>query len=511
MKNPDLSYDVIVVGAGGSGLAAAVSAAENGLSVLVLEKQPELGGSTGIAIGSFTASRTRYQYKAGIEDTPSAHNEDAGKFPTAEEEKKCNYDLRGFFLTNAADTMEWLISKGITFYGPSPEPPNRVPRMHNVVPNAKAYIAILQAELLRNRGTIFSNATVLELVLSDGRVTGVLAEIKGNLVKFEARRGVVLAAGGYTNNTDMITWYKGDDKYNLIEGINPHEKGDGHRLAQAIGAKLVNMELTYRPEIRFVPPSRKPFSQILPSTGGLSRLMGMMLPVIPRTIFNAMIKRLLVTWQHPENSLFDNGAILVNRQGKRFCNETLCPDREIAISHQPDKIAFIVLDERLIKLYSEWPHYISTAPEVAYAYVQTYLKLRSDVSAEGNSIEDAAMKRKLPVATLKSTIESFNHSVDCRMNDTFRGHVMKYPFENGRTVILGPVKAYFTSTGGGVSISEKMEVLDKQNRHIPGLYAAGQNGLGGQVLWGHGLSIAWALTSGRLVGKELAMMNQDSN
>jgi len=68
---------------------------------------------------------------------------------------------------------------------------------------------------------------------------------------------------------------------------------------------------------------------------------------------------------------------------------------------------------------------------------------------------------------------------------------------------MGPVKAYFTNSEGGVSITSRQEVLDVEGRSIPGLYAAGQTGLGGMVLWGHGLHIAWALTSGRLLGQAL--------
>jgi fumarate reductase flavoprotein subunit len=71
-------------------------------------------------------------------------------------------------------------------------------------------------------------------------------------------------------------------------------------------------------------------------------------------------------------------------------------------------------------------------------------------------------------------------------------------------LLLGPVKAYFTTTEGGAAINQRLQVLDQQDQPIPGLYAAGQAGLGGMVLWSHGLHIAWAMTSGRLAGIEVA-------
>lgn len=77
-----------------------------------------------------------------------------------------------------------------------------------------------------------------------------------------------------------------------------------------------------------------------------------------------------------------------------------------------------------------------------------------------------------------------------------------------RWVLLGPVKAYFTTTEGGAAINDQMQVLDTAGHRIPGLYAVGQNGLGGMVLWGHGLHIGWAITSGRLAGTRLGMVVQ---
>ncbi|MDP6036790.1 MAG: FAD-dependent oxidoreductase, partial [Verrucomicrobiota bacterium] len=165
--------DVIVVGGGGSGLAAAVSAAEHDCSVLLLEKQPQLGGSTGIAVGSLTANRTTMQRAAQLEDTLDAHVEDAGKFAPADIEARNNRELRRWFLSHTAETLDWLRGMGLAFHGPNPEPPNRVPRMHNVVPNAKAYIARLQSRLLQLGGEIRCGATVKKLLCEDGCVIGV--------------------------------------------------------------------------------------------------------------------------------------------------------------------------------------------------------------------------------------------------------------------------------------------------------------------------------------------------
>jgi fumarate reductase flavoprotein subunit len=473
------SFDVVIVGGGGSGLATGVSAAQNGISVVLLEKRPELGGTTGIAIGSFTANRTALQRKAGIEDSPDDHEADAGLFGPVEIQSCNNSQMRQFFLGHSAETLDWLMDMGLRFHGPSPEPPNRVPRMHNVVPNAKAYIAALQSRLIVLGGTIICNSWAEDLVKEGDRIVGVRARINGKTITFRARRGVVLAAGDYSNSPEIISRYKGT-RFSGIEGINPYCSGDGHLMAKQVGAQLLNMDVTYGPEIRFIPPARKPFSQLLPASGFMARLMGSFLPFVPRPFINAMIK------------------------SERFCNEKASPEREIRISEQPGKMCYILLDKRLAQKYSTWPHFISTAPEIAYAYVKDYRRIRPDITTVRENLKGLAEVRGLPAEPLQKTVENYNSYVSGREDDPFGRTGDSEPLMDGHWWLIGPAKAYFTTTEGGVGINESFQVLDTDGRPIEGLYAVGANGMGGMILWGHGLHIAWAITSGRMVGRLLA-------
>ena len=488
------TFDVIVVGGGGSGLATAVSAAICGGRVLLLEKEARLGGATGIAVGSVTANQTRLQEQAGIADSLEAHAADAAKFAPPEIEARNNDELRRWFLSHSAGTLHWLMDMGLNFYGPNPEPPNRVERMHNVIPGAQAFINVLQARFLRVGGEVRVQARVTSLLQENGAVVGVEYDHAGQRRQARARQGVVLACGDYANSPEVIRRFKGE-AFGAIEGISTSATGEGHLLAEAAGAQLVNMDVTYGPELRFIAPSSKTFQQFLPTRGPLARLMGALVPYVPQFLMTMMIQRLLVTWQHPENALFDDGAILVNQNGERFCDERAWPARELAIARQPGKLCYIVLDGRLIEKYNAWPHFISTAPKIGHAYVKDYLRLRPDVAAQAPQLAQAAAKRRIPVDTLQTTLAAVNHT---------RAGGDLPPLVGGPWAVLGPAKAYFTTTEGGAAINTHFQVLDAGGQPIPGLYAVGQTGLGGQILWGHGLHIAWAITSGRLLGEQLA-------
>ena len=491
-------YDAIIVGGGGSGLAAAVSAAQQGKSVLLLEREPHLGGTTGMAVGSFTANQTKHQSQASIVDSWQNHAIDAGQFAPHDIEAKNNTLLREAFLKETATTLEWLTAMGLRFTGPHSEPPNRVARMHNVIPGAQAYIRTLSKEFKRLGGQSITQAKVRKLCQTGDAVTGLEFEHSGQTSKVSTRLGVVLAAGDYANSRSLIRKHKGEG-FSGVQGINPKATGDGHLLAQSAGAQLLNMEVTFGPEIRFIPPSEGfQFLQRITQSHIPTPLANAIATLSPGWLIRAIAKQLLITWQHPEHSLFRNGAILVNRDGQRFCNELESPTRELAITRQPNKQAYILLDQLLVEQYSKWPHFISTAPKIAYAYVTDYLKRRPDIALQRNHPHEFSQIRSPQLARLTETLACYNETHEA---DTFGRTESRRKLRGNKWVLLGPAKAYFTTTEGGAAINTKCQVLRKNGSEIKGLYAVGQNGLGGQILWGHGLHIAWAITSGRLAGK----------
>ena len=133
------TYDAVVVGGGGAGLAAALEARAAGRSVVLIEKNPSLGGSTGWSVGSISASATPHQQAKGIKDNPADHWRDMALFNGALDGRD-NPTLRRVLADAMPDTFRWLLGHGMRFYGPMPEPPHTKPRMHNVLPNSRAFI-----------------------------------------------------------------------------------------------------------------------------------------------------------------------------------------------------------------------------------------------------------------------------------------------------------------------------------------------------------------------------------
>src|SRR5712691_5554121 len=135
-------FDIVVVGGGGAGLMAAYSAASLGRSVIVLEKQPDLGGTTALSVGTICTSSTPHQKRAGIEDSPDQHFEDMAKFPGALPDRD-NLALRRLLVDHVPEVFRLLLDLDVEFVGPIAEPPHRVPRLHAIVPHARGYIGRL--------------------------------------------------------------------------------------------------------------------------------------------------------------------------------------------------------------------------------------------------------------------------------------------------------------------------------------------------------------------------------
>jgi fumarate reductase flavoprotein subunit len=479
------AFDVVVIGGGGSGLAAAIEARAAGAAVVLLEKNAKLGGSTAWSIGSITATRTPHQRRAGIEDGPDGHYADMPLF-AGDLAARDNDELRRILCDEVPDAVRWLIDMGVRFFGPMPEPPHQKPRMHNVLPNSLSYIYHLERHARRIGVDIRCDTRVTALVQEAGKVTGV-ATAQG---EFRARRGVVLAMGDFTNDPELKARFIGSQEAK-VEGVNLTATGDGQKLALALGARIVNGDLALGPELRFVPPARTTFVRRLPPWPALAWTMEWAMRHVPQALLRPFIMSFLTTALAPSPELFKRGAVLVNNAGERFCDELAGP--ALALPDQPGKIGYIVIDGRLAREFSAWPHFVSTAPGVAYAYIPDYRRNRADVHREGASIEALAGKLGMSSQTLAASIAAGNAAA--------KSGGSRQPLSEPPFIALGPVRAVFVHNEGGLAVDSSHRVLGPQDQPIPGLFAAGSTGQGGLLLKGHGHHLAWAFVSGRRAGR----------
>lgn len=489
MQRMEEVFDVVVVGGGGAGLAAAIEARAAGRSVVLLEKNPALGGSTAWSIGSVSATQTPHQRRRGIQDCPEDHWADMPGF-AGDQAGRDNDELRKILCDEMPDTFQWLLDAGVRFMGPMPEPPHRQPRMHNVLPNSRSFIYHLGRRARRAGVDIRTDMRVSSLVQQDGRIIGVDAEGNSGLLRFIARGGVVLAAGDFTNGPEFKARFMGPQEAK-VEGVNLTATGDGQRMAEALGARIVNGDLALGPEIRFIAPARETLVRRLPPWRWLAVSMAWSLDHLPAALLRPFMMKFLTTTLAPSPTLFDAGAILVNRRGERFGNERDKPAWRLP--DQPDKVGFIVIDQALAQRFSAWPDFVSTAPGIAYAYVPDYRQNRPDVYTQAPTLDALALKLGMSPAALARSAAS--------------GSVR--PLGVGPYVALGPVRSVFVHSEGGLVVDTQHRVLGADDQPLAGLYAAGSTGQGGLLLKGHGHHLAWAFVSGRRAGR-LAAQAEDT-
>ena len=498
--------DVIVIGGGGTGLAAASAAAELGRHVILLEKNPQLGGSTALSVGSISATCTPHQIAQGIKDSPQLHFEDMQRFSGVLIHRD-NLTLTRVLAENTPAMFRWLLSTGLEFVGPFPEPPHRHLRMHNVLPNSRAFPYVLGRHCRHLGVDIRLNTRADRLMMEGARVSGVQATLPGGRKhEFMARGGVVLAGGDYSAGRELKAKYA-SESVARVDAVNPTSTGDGIRMAVECGAVVVNGDHMRGPGMRFVPPAQLKLIQRLPPVKALTRTMRWAFDHLPAWLLRPFLMSFLTTSLAPSHNLFMQGAILVDCDGVRFTNETQERDPlSAAVALRPAYKAYLIFDQNLASRFSSWPNFISSAPSVGYAYLDDYRRTRSDIVHSANTPAELAQKIGVPSHVFAKTIADYNAG-KATGGASVRGERPELtvpPY-----YALGPAIANIIYTDGGVKVNERLEVINAQDKIIPGLFAAGSNGQGGLLLKGHGHHLGWAFVSGRIAGRHAALLASD--
>lgn len=512
-KVREMMFDVVIVGGGGAGLLAAAEAGRTGCTVCVVEKAPTLGGTTAMSVGSIMAAGTRLQRREGVSDSPVEHAQDLAAI-CEQLGLHDNAELRDLYTNHAAEAVDLLESIGVVFTQPMPQPPHGKPRLHQVIPGSSSYIYHLERYCRKNSVTLILGTQADSLVYQKGLICGVKAHNAEGAMTITARRAVVLASGDVAGDAELLRTYV-TTGLEGVQPINPVCAGDGHRMAVAVGAHIVprtDFSAAGLTHIRFVPPPKKNLVQRIPPYALFAQLAKLAINHVRPTLIRPFILQFLTTALAPDRGLFQDGALLVNLNGQRFSNELSGPgindvgqhDRKVAesegegaapsvlLARQPQGRGYLIFDHRIATLFSTWPHFISTAPGVAYAYLNDYRKARPDLFHMAPTLEALSEVLRMPARSLCQTVDDANSlHVDCQLASP--------PF-----YALGPVTAWILVTPVGLKVDNYLRVLREDGSPITGLFAAGGVGQGGFTLTGHGHGLGWAFTSGMLAGRNAA-------
>ena len=462
-EDSTVDADVVVVGAGGAGMTAAITAAGEGKSVVILESQSMVGGNSVRATGGMNAAKTVYQDEnefgesAGVEKTLKtaaekyADNETITALAKTVSEQWAAYQANptGYFdsvelmeldtmiggkgindpelvetlCANSADAIDWLDEHGITLHNVSSFGGASVKRIHRPV-NAEgktvsvgSYMIPLLQENCEKAGVKMMLDTTATEILTDanGAAVGVKATgASGETVTVNAK-AVVLATGGFGANLDMVVKYKPELKGFMTTNA-PGIQGQGIEMAQAIGAATVDMD-----QIQIHPTVEANTAALI--TEGLR----------------------------------GDGAILINEEGKRFIDEVGTRDvvsaAEIA---QTGSYSWLVVDQAMAD---------------ASSVIQGYIKKGYTVT--GATYEELGKAMGVDAAAFAETMEKWNGYVEAKNDPDFGRTSFANPL-NTAPYYAVKVTAGVHHTMGGLKINANTEVLNEKGEVIPGLFAAGE-------------------------------------
>ena len=444
-----LDCDVVIVGAGGAGLTAAVRATQEGAKVLVLEKMPMVGGNSLKASGGMNCAGTKFQEEQGITDS--------GVEEFIEDTMNGGHQLNDPELVrvmaeNSASAVEWLESIG----APLPKVAATGGTTHKYLhspedgsPVGSYLVEKLSAEAEKQGIEIMLGTKATEILMEDGRAVGVKAEDAENDYTISAD-AVILATGGFGSNFELMCSFN-PSLANAVTTNHPGATGDGILMAEAVGAATVDMD-----QIQLHPTVYQETS----------------------TLVSEKMRSL--------------GAILVNQDGRRFCNDLSTRDAVSAAElEQEGGYAYIIFDQNLVDQNASAQGYIDKGMT---SQGETYEELAENMGLEGEAVQNFA-----------ETMDTWNQAVASGVDEEFGRN-------NGMDDDLSTAPFYAIKiapgihhTMGGIKINPDTEVLSTEGDVIPGLFAAGETtgGVhGGNRIGGN--AVCDFVVFGRIAGQNAA-------
>ena len=420
------NYDVVVIGAGGAGFSAAITARNAGANVVLLEKMPAVGGNSLISGAEMNVAKNWVQPKLGInDDSPELHAQDTFKGGDGKGDMK----VINVMTHQALDAAKWcrdylgvrFEDDNLFFFGGHSRKRALIPVGHT----GTEFIAKFQAKADELGIPVITNMKAEELIKNkDGRVVGVKATMDGSEYTFNAKGGVVLATGGFGANPEMVKKYnpKIDERFKTTDA--PGSTGEALYMAERAGAELVNMG----------------YIQTYPICDPLSGAIELI-----------------------ADARFD-GAIMLNQEGKRFVEEL----------QRRDVLSEAILNQTGQYCWVLWNDNIGKISNTVKAHANEYEAFtKQGVMTTCDDLKCIADFTKIPFDQLQKTVKRVSDMAGKGNDKDFNHRSGLVDMQQGKYYVIKAVPSTH-HTMGGVRINEKAEALTAEGKVIPGLWAAGE-------------------------------------